>query len=374
MIEWSSNIYNKFDDQIKRVWMDLEMECHHYVFQCYDWLYHWQQTIGDDRSIQPVIVTVSHRGKVVALFPMALRRALGARIIEFLGGEQSDYNAPLIINSYITEARMQDIWDHVQDVLPTHDIKLMLRIPQFLIKKENFLCSLLEARRVASSYGLTLPQSIEELNILIPKKIRSDSKRQTKRLTKQGYLSTIIAETDIEYKKLLEKMIEQKRHRYQLTGVRDVLADPIVQNFYKGLIPNSESKFKIHLSGLILNETVLATHWGCLYKERFYFLMPAYDEKWKKYSPGRLLLEELMNWSVKNNIKLFDFSIGSEKYKQTYCNQQLIIYEHVKLISLLGIPYLLSHFVVNMLKNNQKSRYFFTSVISKYRKLKTLYS
>ena len=171
MSEWSLNTYDKFDDQIKRVWRNLEIECHHYVFQCYDWLFHWQQTIGNDRSIQPVIVTVSHHGRVVALFPMALRRALGARIIEFLGGDQSDYNAPLIINSYMTETRMQDIWGHVQDVLPIHDIKLMLRIPQLIIKKENFLCSLWKARRVTSSYALILPNSVEELNTLIPKKI-----------------------------------------------------------------------------------------------------------------------------------------------------------------------------------------------------------
>ena len=334
MSEWSSNIYEKFNDQIESVWRCLETESHHYVFQCYDWLYHWQQTIGDDRSIQPVIVTVSHRSRVVALFPMALRRVFGARVLEFLGGEQSDYNAPLVIDRYITEGKMREIWNLVQDVLPEHDVKLLLRIPQLLQKKENFLCSIWNVRSVSSSYALTLPHSVAEINTLLPKKIRSDSKRQTKRLVVQGDLSYLVAKTDVEYARLVEQMIEQKRNRYQLTGVRDILADPIVQDFYKKFILKSESQFQIHLSGLILNETVLATHWGCLHKEKFYYLMPTYNDKWRKYSPGRLLLEKLMNWSIENDIKLFDFTIGSENYKKIYCDQELKINEHIKLVSI----------------------------------------
>ena len=65
-------------------------------------------------------------------------------------------------------------------------------------------------------------------------------------------------------------MLEQKRTRYQQTGVRDILAKQVVQNFYEKIVIKHESTFQIHLSALMLDEKVLATHWGGVHNGRFY--------------------------------------------------------------------------------------------------------
>jgi len=129
MNEWSLNIYKNFDDELETVWKELEHKCHHYyIFQCYDWLFHWQQTIGYKDFLNPLIITVSHRDSVVALYPFALRRFMGAKILEFMGGEQSDYNAPIIADDYLSTKNMLTIWHIVKVVLPAHHIKLFLHI------------------------------------------------------------------------------------------------------------------------------------------------------------------------------------------------------------------------------------------------------
>ena len=370
MKEWSLNIYHDFDVELETIWKELEGECHHYyIFQCYDWLFHWQQTIGCKNLIKPLIITVSHRDNVIALYPLALRQSLSIKILEFLGGEQSDYNAPIISDAYLSKESMLTIWHKVKDVLPTHHIKLFLRIPQLIAKEDNHLCSIWNMRKVSTAYSSTLPASVKILRASTSKKITSDSKRQTKRLGQQGSLTFFVAKNDLEYKHLIKPMLDQKRTRYQQTGVRDILAEQCVQKFYEQIDIKPESGFQTHLSALMLDEKVLATHWGVVHKGRFYFLMPPYSMQWKKYSPGRLLLEKLLEWSIENQIKTFDFTIGSEDYKKLYCDQEMKINDYVKLVSPLALPYLLIRDLVVFLKTNPRTRHTITSAFIYFRKI-----
>ena len=56
--------------------------------------------------------------------------------------------------------------------------------------------------------------------------------------------------------------------------------------------------------------------------------MPTFATEWKSYSPGRLLLEYLIQWSIEQRLKVFDFTVGDEEYKKewtrfTYINTAL---------------------------------------------------
>ena len=48
--------------------------------------------------------------------------------------------------------------------------------------------------------------------------------------------------------------------------------------------------------------------------------MPSYDAAWDRLSPGRLLLDHLIEWSFCQGLGEFDFTIGDEPYKATFCN------------------------------------------------------
>ena len=96
-------IFSKFDKELSLIWKALEKECDHYVFQSYDWLANWYKTIGiSNYNILPKIIVVSKNSIPIALLPLGIRKSLGARVLEFLGGDQSDYNAPLILPKYST--------------------------------------------------------------------------------------------------------------------------------------------------------------------------------------------------------------------------------------------------------------------------------
>ena len=93
---------------------------------------------------------------------------------------------------------------------------------------------------------------------------------------------------------VFEAFFEQKRTRYQNTGAYDMLASDAARCFYSNVPMELGEGAKAQLTALFLDNLVLATHWGVVDKGRFYLLMPTFSQDWKRYSPGRLLLEHLL--------------------------------------------------------------------------------
>ena len=199
------------------------------------------------------------------------------------------------------------------------------------------------------SYGAHLVQGeswnayyIENVN----KSIRADSKRQRKRLSELGTLEFILANDANDIESITEKMILQKRRRYHETGVRDIFTRKNVKDFYiqtaLALVPIG----KINVAALKLNGRILATHWGLISNNTFYYLMPTYEgAEWKKFSCGRILLEFLLEWSFERKLNIFDFTGGGEEYKKIWCNQEMKLYDYIVPKTLLGKGYcLINHF------------------------------
>ena len=145
---------------------------------------------------------------------------------------------------------------------------------------------------------------------------------------------------DIEV--ITNKMIEQKARRYQETGTRNLFEDEIYRNFYLNTAKELVHIGFIHVSGLFLDDTIIAAHWGLIYRDRFYYLMPSFEGgSWAKYSPGRLLQEHLIKWCFDNGIKIFDLTVGDDSYKYNWADKEMKLYEYYESAGFKGKQYIL---------------------------------
>src|SRR5262249_35146370 len=48
---------------------------------------------------------------------------------------------------------------------------------------------------------------------------------------------------------------------------------------------------------------------------------------WRKYSPSRLLFDRVFQWCIAQKLKIYDFGIGDEDYKDEYCDRSISLYE-----------------------------------------------
>jgi CelD/BcsL family acetyltransferase involved in cellulose biosynthesis len=172
------------------------------------------------------------------------------------------------------------------------------------------------------------------LKTRIKAKIKNDTFRQEKRFQELGELKFVIARRESEIREITEAMIRQKGRRYQETGARNMFNLQYYQDFYHTLaaaFPGTHvvEDLHVHVSALYLDEAIIATHWGLNFRGVFYYLMPTYEGgEMAKYSAGRIHLLKLLEWSFRNGIKIFDFTIGGETYKKDWCNAELKLYEY----------------------------------------------
>ena len=363
------NIYSSFEEA-KDIFGKFEVEGKFSAFQSYLFLLQWYEATGRFQKHKLCFIYGSTDDEVPLIFlPLVIEYKGLFRCLSWQGGIFSDYQAPLLNASFsqlITEEEFKSFWDKTLTKLPSFDIIYFNNIPEYVGTQVNPFLSLSVYYKREDSYSLVLPEvdSWEKYYLKnIKKSIRSDSRRQKRRLSELGNLEFIISKSRSDIKNIIEIMIAQKRRRYQETGAKDIFKAKRVRDFYLQTSLSLTHLGVVQVSALKLNGEILATHWGVINRSIFYYLMPTYEGgEWQKYSCGRLLLEHLLEWSFENGMEKFDFTGGNEKYKKDWCNHKMKLYNYISSNSCIGYLLLIKEQLKRILKNNTQALNFFRNI------------
>jgi CelD/BcsL family acetyltransferase involved in cellulose biosynthesis len=317
-----------------------------YPFQCADILDVWYQTIGRIREIVPWFVALlDYDGEPLLLLPLGIEQRKGIRILRFLDGGVSDFNAPVVFvgSRDWNEAIVWNLWQELQRKLPPFDLAFFDKMPEVVEDWPNPLRFLRTATNAEGSYKMTLPADWDSVaRQRLPN--FADSRRRARKLSKLGGLSFSIAQTKEEAQAFLAAMMEMKSRKFiQTLGYDSFTVEPGYADYYVEATSRLFHVGSIHISALKLESKILAAHWGYVVGEVFYYLMPAFENtlEWSPYAPGRLLNEFLIEWSSKRGLKTFDFGIGDEPYKVPYADSHSKLYDAVLPVTLIGQSFVL---------------------------------
>jgi CelD/BcsL family acetyltransferase involved in cellulose biosynthesis len=147
----------------------------------------------------------------------------------------------------------------------------------------------------------------------------NDSPRQRRRLEKEvGPLKFTFDDPSPE---VFDACIAWKSGQYRATGLTDMFQNPLNVALFRRL----KEKKVLAVSSLFAGDTLLAAHLGGFHDGRFSWWIPSYDSQFHKYSPGRLLLEDILKASFERGDLEFDFLIGDEAYKFQYATHNRVI-------------------------------------------------
>jgi hypothetical protein len=82
---------------------------------------------------------------------------------------------------------------------------------------------------------------------------------------------------------------------------------------------------------LELNGQPIAYHFGFELDKKLVWYQSAFDVDYWEYSPGEVLLGELLRYAGENNLREFDFTVGGEAYKRRFANEfreNFVVYLH----------------------------------------------
>ena len=166
---------------------------------------------------------------------------------------------------------------------------------------------------------------------------RRKSGQQRRKLARIGPVMFKVAETSADRQRIVQTMMRQKSRRCIETGEADELALPGYKQYYITMTERFAWPGPLHVAALEVGDKIVSTSWSLIFNRRFLWLVTTFEgDEWKRFSPGRLLLEDLLKWGFTNGINIFDCGIGDESYKLGYSDQKLLLYQAHIPITVLG--------------------------------------
>ena len=333
-----NNIYIKtkkiFDNNLEDIWNKIFQKSNTTPFQQYEWHKNWYENIGIYKNFELSILCIYYKNICISIFPFCVKKKL-LKTVHWNGGLQTDYNIQLVKEEYNKEKIIEVIWSKIIKNYSFYDLILLDKIPATINEKENKLLNIINKIKTSNSYQIVLNK--ENLLNLYKTKIIKDNFRQIRRLKNLGKLKFVVSNSEGLNYLITEMMIKQKSLRYKSTKAWDMFSEINNRKFYYKLCNIKSFKYlKPHFSYLLLNDEVIATHFGLKNNNYFYYLMPSYNYKYGRYSTGKILLQYLIEWSFDNKIKYFDLTVGNESYKNNWAHKKFEIYQTKIAISFKG--------------------------------------
>lgn len=274
------------------------------------------------------------------LLPLGIERVRGGRALVWLGAPLADYRGPILASkgADVVKTFSLTIWPMILEQLPQVDYLHLTSQPSCIGGQANPFLQLNHRELSYRAHNATLKGDWQSFyRVKRSAKSRNTERRKAKKLMAMGELSFKIATTPAMNETMLGALFDQKSTRLAAQGAADPLAIPGVQAFVRDLTKANVGEGPIQLAALLLDDRIIAVHWGAVHRERFYFLLPAIDiAETARHSPGGLLINHLIEWAFSQGLQLFDFTIGDEPYKAHWCEQIEPIYETLIPISARG--------------------------------------
>jgi len=153
-----------------------------------------------------------------------------------------------------------------------------------------------------------------------------DTGRRFRRATRSlGNL--VVRNSDSVSTEALERLVSQKRAQYKRTHTGDALSDVRAFRVLEYLAAQKKEDCRVFHTTLEAGGKVIAEHFGLRYAGVLSYWFPVYDSDFQQYSPGRLILWELIKNAPQNGITIIDFGEGEAQYKRQFSSKSISSYK-----------------------------------------------
>ena len=325
---------------IERDWRAFEPHADCTVFQSFDWLATWQRHIGARNGVLPAIVVARDgEGTILFLLPLAVRPAGFARELTWLGSELCDYNAPLLAATFSTRIdakRFMALWENIARCLQDnprlhYDSIILTKMPETVGAQQNPMRHLGGTINASGAYLTHLTGDWETFyTAKRSSATRRHDRSKRRRLAEFGEVKFVNPAGDSETLRTLDALMAQKARWFAHMGVANLFARPGYAEFYRALASDPATRHLVHVSRLDVGATAAAVNFGLTYRDCYYHMLASYDDgEVSRFGPGAAHLLDLLHLAIDREFRIFDFTIGDERYKRDWCDTELKLYDYI---------------------------------------------
>jgi CelD/BcsL family acetyltransferase involved in cellulose biosynthesis len=180
-----------------------------------------------------------------------------------------------------------------------------------------------------------VPADPELLNRLPPNsKLRSQLRQSRQRLTEHGLLRFRCTET-------ADREALQSFYRLEASGWKGkegsaILCQEATRNFYDEIATSAARFGYFSLYMMELNDQLLAAHYSFTYCGRCYSPKIAYNESFKQFAPGHLIMTEILQVCALRGIQGFDITGSDDDWKMKWTSQTKAVNDHFVFRGVMG--------------------------------------
>jgi CelD/BcsL family acetyltransferase involved in cellulose biosynthesis len=328
--------------QAEPIWRELEeWQQSHTPYQRFDFLAAWQRQVGERAGLRPFIaIATDAERRPLLLLPLALGRRHGINIANFMGGKHSTFNMALWNGEFAASATRSDVEALISmiaqhreaDVLALHQQPLRWR------DQPNPM-ALLPHQASANDCPLLTMEPGAAPAALISNSFRRRLKGKERKLQSLPGYRPYLASTDADIARLLDWFFRIKPLRMAEQKLPNVFADPGVEDFIRAACatPLNCGGRAIDIHALECDEEVIAIFAGVADGHRFSMMFNTYTMSANsKYSPGLILMRDIIDHYAAQNYRALDLGIGSDDYKRLFCKDDEAIFDSFLALSARG--------------------------------------
>jgi CelD/BcsL family acetyltransferase involved in cellulose biosynthesis len=331
--------------KVEPLWRELVQQgaiCSRY--QHYSWMSGWWDHIGSISKASPhVTVLRDETGKPILLLPLVRKQVGPLQVGFFMGGKHTNFNLPIWRTGHLKQPGpgLKVLLNGLRHNGPRLDLLVLLNQPATWQGVAN---PMLQAPHRASASRAYAGDLQSDFEALLKERMGSNSRKKLRQKERQlGALGPVAfqrARTPTEIDLVLGAFFQQKGDRMRERGLSNAFDAPGVKEFTAAAahtIDPDTGEPVIELYAALVGDTVIATFGGIVADGRFSGMFNSIaGSEFRHYSPGELLLANVIRMCCERGLDRFDLGIGDAAYKQVYCKDAEALYDSVIPITAAG--------------------------------------
>ena len=325
---------------VERDWRAFEQHADCTVFQSFGWLSTWQLHIGARNGIRPAIVVGRDaHGEILFLLPLAINPRGFARRLTWLGSELGDYNAPLLAPDFsqrLGPRRFIHVWHEIVRRIQSHpdlryDMTHFVRMPEMVGAQHNPFRQFSVTTHPSGAYLTHLTGDWETFyTTKRSSATRRRDRTKRKKLGEMGEVKLVTPQDTDDIANSLDTLMAQKARSFAYMGVGNMFERAGYPEFYRALAIDPVTRHLVHVSRLDVGTIPAAINFGLTFRGCYYHVLASYDDgEVSRFGPGAAHLHDLMRYAIESGCRMFDFTVGDERYKRDWSDTESALFDHL---------------------------------------------
>jgi CelD/BcsL family acetyltransferase involved in cellulose biosynthesis len=310
-------------------------------YQRFDFLSAWQRQVGAREGHTPfIVIAYDAERRPLLLLPLTLGHEHGVRTASFMGGKHSTFNMALWDREFATAASAADLDALISAIRQRAeaDVLALGQQPSTWRGMPNPM-ALLPHQPSANDCPLMKIVAEEPPTARISSSFRRRLKGKERKLQALAGYRSHVATSDADVQRLLDWFFAVKPQRMAEQKLPNVFADPGVEEFVRDacMARLADGGRAIDIHALECDDEPIAIFAGVNDGHRFSMMFNTYTLSANaKYSPGLILMRDIVDHYAGRGYRALDLGIGSDDYKRLFCKDDEPIFDSYIPLSLRG--------------------------------------